>query len=74
MRTCKVFKNEKIDGKWQRVFESEAVFHQFSTDHEEFEMGPGPYPVAIVEFPDGSLASRPVELIRFNEPTHTLPA
>ena len=69
MRAVTVFKREQVDGKWQNVKESDAIFHCFSTDHEEYQEGPGPFPVAVVEFPDGSLASRHVDLVRFTEPT-----
>jgi hypothetical protein len=47
----------------------EARFHCFSTDHEEYENGPGHYPAAVVEWPDGKVESVPVGHIQFiNEP------
>ncbi len=65
MRHVQVFKRERINGKVEMVSDGKAVFHQFSQDHEEYDNGPGMVPVAIVEFPDGSLASRSLELVRF---------
>lgn len=31
------------------------MFHQWGTNYEEFESGPGNYTVAIVELPDGRI-------------------
>jgi hypothetical protein len=50
------------------VKEGEALFHCFGVDYEEFENGPGNYSTAIIELPDGSIKSIPVELIKFAEP------
>ncbi len=44
-----------------------AVFHDFNTDYEEIGCNVGQYPVAIVEFRDGSVESVPLALIRFIE-------
>ena len=65
MRRVMVFKREYTDGKWATVQQGEALFHQFAQDHEEYDSGPGIVPVAIVEFPDGDIASRHVHLVRF---------
>ena len=54
---------------WEKAEKGEAVFHQFSTDHEEFEDGPGNYPAAIIEWPDGQLESVHVNFLRFVDPT-----
>lgn len=32
-----------------------AWFHQFGQDHEEFENGPGNYPIAIIELDNGEV-------------------
>lgn len=64
MRSIRVFKPEGSG----MVFDSDAVFHGFSTDFEELRDGVGQFPVAIVEFPDGSLDARPLRLVRFNCP------
>ncbi len=45
-----------VDGK--RVEEREVVegvFHQWGSEYEEFEAGPGNYTVGLVEMPDGSI-------------------
>jgi hypothetical protein len=47
----------------------EARLHCFSTDHEEYENGPGHYPAAVVEWPDGKVESVPVGHIQFIVPT-----
>jgi hypothetical protein len=47
----------------------EAVFHRFSMDYEEFDEGPGNYPVAIIEWPDGKVDTVRVSLIQFVNPT-----
>lgn len=71
-RTCTVFKydwtNRKVNEKAPMVFDSKATFHCFSMSHEQYESGPGHLPVAIVEYPDGSVGAVPVELIRFDTP------
>lgn len=46
----------------------EAIFHQFSIDHEESENGPGNYPVAIIELPNGTVKAVHATHIRFIEP------
>ncbi len=43
----------------------EAFFHTFSTNYEEFDNGPGLYPVAIVETLDGTVKVVPAEQISF---------
>jgi hypothetical protein len=47
----------------------EARFHCFSIHHEEYENGPGHYPAAVVEWPDGKVESVPVGHIQFIVPT-----
>lgn len=69
MRQCKVFRNTWPDGLSKpcvRVLESKAIFHAFSIDNEYYESGPAHYPVAIVELPDGRLASWHVDLVQFD--------
>lgn len=57
---------EVIVYKWkkphpEREVRCKALFHQFSQDNEDG----GNYPVAIVEFEDGSVEAIPLCLIRF---------
>lgn len=40
-----------------------ATFLDFSTDHEEYENGPGMFPVGIVLLENGQLASVPIQSI-----------
>ena len=47
----------------------QAVFHCFSMDYEEFDEGPGNYPVAIIEWPDGEVDTVRASLIQFVNPT-----
>jgi hypothetical protein len=42
-----------------------ALFHCWGTDFEEFEGGPGNTTVAVVEFPDGTIATALPTLVRF---------
>ena len=67
MRKVLVSARENVAGTrdWVVVDKGEAAFHCFSTDHEEFEGGPGLYPVAVVEFPDGRVDVVRAERIRF---------
>lgn len=51
--------------KFERTFVSEAVFHEFGCNYEEFESGPGNFSTAIVEYNDGSMGNIPVENIEF---------
>ena len=50
MRPCKATyydKGDKID--------IEGRFHRWATNYEEFESGPGLFPVALIEEPDGQM-------------------
>lgn len=47
----------------------EAIFHQFGSNYEEFESGPGNFTTAVIEWPDGKIGNVPVEHIRFLEAT-----
>lgn len=69
-RTVRVESFEKIPGTkdWHMVDKGLAVFHGFSMDHEDYESGPGHFPVAIVEFPDGHIETHRVERIKFIKP------
>lgn len=42
-----------------------GAFHGFGVDYEEFEAGPAPYSVAIVELPDGSVILPRADMITF---------
>lgn len=47
------------------IYPLPGVFHDFSIDYEEFESGPGHYPVAIVELKDGRIVLPYADDIRF---------
>lgn len=51
----------------RRVDAGGAVFHQFGVDFEEFESGPAPFSVAIIERPDGAVEMVRADMIRFTE-------
>ena len=70
MRKVMVSSYENIPGtkQYDMIEKGEAVFHQFGTDFEEFESGPGLFPVAIVEFPDGHIETPRAEWVRFLVP------
>ena len=42
-----------------------AKFHQWGTDYEELETGPGQYSTAIIELPDGEVENIPADMIEF---------
>ena len=46
----------------------EGWFHGISVDYEEFENGPGQFPVAIVEDDKGQLNIEYVKYVKFVEP------
>lgn len=48
--TAKIYKN----GKWENIT---GLFHSWSIDFEEFDGGPGNYPVAIIELADGKVVT-----------------
>ena len=54
MRKCKGTQLINKDGQWVNE-KFEGLFHEWGTDYEEFESGPGNYSVAIVELPDGRI-------------------
>ncbi len=51
----------------KRETDVKGIFHQFGSDFEEFETGPGNYTTAIIELPDGTIITPLAELIRFDE-------
>lgn len=55
----------KVSGRPEYIGESEAVFHCWGTNFEEYESGPGNFTTAIVEYPDGRVDSVEVHKIRF---------
>lgn len=55
-------------GVWVKEARGEALFHQFSLDYEEFDTGPGPFAVAVIEWPTGVVELVRADLIRFLEP------
>lgn len=42
-------------------------FKVWAVSHEEYEDGPGHFPVAIVEYDDGTVSAVSPELIRFTD-------
>lgn len=53
--------NKKVGNKDLR----EGRFHQWGSEYEEFESGPGNYTVAVIEFADGTIGTVMPENIRF---------
>lgn len=49
--------NQKIPGtaQFSDDYPLEGKFHQWGSNHEEFENGVGNYTVAIIECPDGTI-------------------
>lgn len=45
----------------------EGFFHHWGVDYEEFETGPGPFTVGVVELDDGSVVQRPASAIKFTD-------
>ncbi|MEV9060044.1 hypothetical protein AB0118_07380 [Klebsiella quasipneumoniae] len=65
---CKRITYEYHEGKRNEVVTTrEGLFHQWGTDYEEFETGPGNMTVAVVEFPDGTVETFLPYLIKFIE-------
>ena len=64
---------KKVEGKshYKKEYIGKALFHQFGTDYEEFETGPGNFSTAIIELPDGSVKNIEVSLIKFINPQPT---
>ena len=62
MRKVMVKENKWIDGKNQLVEKGVAKFHQFSLESSN---DGSPNPVAIIEWPDGSVACVDLVQIRF---------
>lgn len=68
MRKCKGRYGVYENGKWEEKEFEMGYFHQWGTDYEEFESGPGNYSVAIVELPGGKIVTptpRDIEFIDF---------
>ena len=62
MRPCKATyydKGEKVD--------IEGRFHRWATNYEEFESGPGLYPVALVEEPSGQIRECIANSVKFED-------
>lgn len=71
LRRVKVFqwvKPQTPGGKYERMEKCCGYFHRFSVDYEELQSGVGSYPVAIVEYNDGTVESIFLPLIQFMEP------
>jgi hypothetical protein len=56
---------EPGETKHVRKLDGTGIFQQYGIDFEEFDSGPGNFTVAIVEMPDGSVRSVPLQLIIF---------
>ncbi len=67
-RKVVVYKWQQIEGspKFEKVLDGHGMFHQFGSDYEEFETGPGNFTTAVVEMSDGSVKNVPVEMVVFN--------
>ena len=55
-------------GRWKKEDKGVATFHGWGMDFEELETGPFQFSTAIVEYPDGTLDSVAVHLVRVIEP------
>ena len=69
LRKVVFYKYEKAKGAehYEKVFDSNGLFHQFGCDYEQFEDVAASYSTAIIELPDGSIRNVPVELVVFND-------
>ena len=65
MRKVEIFEYIKNTGKREKVKVADGFFHQFGTDYEEFENGPGNFTTAIVETSDGEILNVPIHLVKF---------
>jgi len=69
MRKVEILELGSVDGKVKTVPTGEiGYFHQFGTDHEGYKAGPGNFPAAIVEMPDGSIRLEYAKFIKFLNP------
>lgn len=65
---CKIITYEYNGGiRNKRETVVKGVFHQWGSDYEEYETGPGNYSVGIVELEDGSVQRFIPENIKFIE-------
>jgi hypothetical protein len=62
MRPCKATYYDKGD----RI-DIEGRFHRWATNYEEFESGPGLYPVALVEEPSGQVRECIANSVKFED-------
>lgn len=67
MRKVKIFKMVRNKETWEKVFDCEAVFHQFGCAYEEFAYGTGNYSTAIVEIENGEILNMPLNMVQFLE-------
>lgn len=66
MRKVEVFKQVGyVNGKPEKKKIGEAVFHEWGLDYNEFSEGAVSYSIAIIEHPDGTVESIPVNMIKF---------
>jgi len=63
MRRVKVKKYDRQ--KKAMVDDGEATFHQWGSEYEEFETGPGNFTVAIIERDDGTVETPPASWVTF---------
>lgn len=52
-----------------RIQTGSGLFHGFGMDYEEFESGPAPYSVAIIERDSGLVETVRADLIQFCDPS-----
>lgn len=69
MRKVKVFgyQHDEKTQKHNRVYARSGLFHGVGVTFQEFEYGVGNYSTAIVEFPDGTIDTPPIEMIEFED-------
>lgn len=75
-RVVNVYKNVRIPPpqgafayRTERQLIGPGLLHCFGTEHTEYQEGPGNFMVGVVEMPDGTINTIPVDLLEFVEPT-----
>lgn len=65
LRKCSGYYTVFNNGRWNRYDFINGRFHQFGSNYDEFDSGPGNYTTAIVELEDGQLVEAIVSSIKF---------
>lgn len=66
MRVCRADKAiVKNHGKIESIEVEKGFFHQWGTEPEEFENGVGQMQIALIELPDGRMATADIHDIQF---------